>query len=127
MQIDPTNPPIFMLDDGVELEVRLVDVLMKPRTNLFICGQIDDGNGFVPYEQFMEEFRRRPPAAPPSTFVVHGAGDVIIQDEHGNHLQTYVSRSLSVLFTISRRSTELSTASQVEAQKPDVGNPNAIM
>ena len=24
MEIDPTNPPIFMLDDGVELEVRLV-------------------------------------------------------------------------------------------------------
>lgn len=23
MEIDPTNPPIFMLDDGVELEVRL--------------------------------------------------------------------------------------------------------
>jgi hypothetical protein len=24
MEIDPTNPPIFMLDDGVELEVRPV-------------------------------------------------------------------------------------------------------
>jgi hypothetical protein len=24
MEIDPTNPPVFMLDHGVELEVRLI-------------------------------------------------------------------------------------------------------
>jgi hypothetical protein len=65
-----------------------------------MCGQIDDGNGFIPYDQFMEDFRTRPPPPPPSTFVVHGAGDVIIQDEHGNHIQTYVSSPLSALFDI---------------------------
>jgi hypothetical protein len=88
MEIDPTNPPIFMLDDGVELEVRLKLRPINDRSNLY--GQIDSGNGFMPYDEFMQEFRSRPPPPPPSTFVVHGAGDVIIQDEHGNHLQTYV-------------------------------------
>ena len=40
MEIDPTNPPIFMLDDGVELEVRLdlpsSGVLIKDPSNLYV-------------------------------------------------------------------------------------------
>jgi hypothetical protein len=72
----------------------------------------------------MDDFRRRPPPPPPSTFVVHGAGDVVIQDEHGNHIRTYVSSPFSMIFTLS---TNPPIAFQVEAQRPDVGNHNTIM
>ena len=75
----------------------------------------------------MEDFRRRPPPPPPSTFVVHGAGDVVVQDEHGNHIQTYVSSSLFRDIHHPTFSTDLLIASQVEAQKLDVGNHNTIM
>jgi len=70
MEIDPRNPPTFVVDEGVTLEIG------------------DEENGFVPYEQYLANLAKQPPPTNGGTYIVQGGGDVVIQDENGNVIKT---------------------------------------
>ncbi|PVF95871.1 hypothetical protein CPB86DRAFT_787553 [Serendipita vermifera] len=70
MEIDPRNPPTFVVDDGVTLEIG------------------DDENGYIPYEQYLANLAKQPPPKQGGTYIVQGGGDVVIQDDQGNVIRT---------------------------------------
>jgi len=70
MEIDPRNPPTFVIDEGVTLEIG------------------DEINGFIPYEQYLAELAAKPPPKTGGTYIVQGGGDVVIQDETGKVIRT---------------------------------------
>lgn len=70
MEIDPRNPPTFVVDEGVTLEIG------------------DEENGFVPYEQYLANLAKQPPPSTGGTYIVQGGGDVVIQDENGDVIKT---------------------------------------
>jgi len=83
MEIDPRNPPTFVLDEGVTLEVGSLFFHYESWLNLFV--QIgDEEGGFIPYEQYLANLAKQPPPTAGGTYIVQGGGDVVIQDENGN-------------------------------------------
>lgn len=70
MEIDPSNPPTFVIDEGVTLEIG------------------DEENGFIPYEEYLANLAKQPPKQTGGTYIVQGGGDVVIQDENGNVIKT---------------------------------------
>jgi len=70
MEIDPRNPPTFVIDEGITLEIG------------------DEENGFMPYEQYLANLAKQPPPKTGGTYIVQGGGDVVIQDENGAHIRT---------------------------------------
>jgi len=70
MEIDPRNPPTFVIDEGITLEIG------------------DEENGFIPYEQYLANLAKQPPPKTGGTYIVQGGGDVVIQDENGAVIKT---------------------------------------
>jgi len=70
MEIDPRNPPTFVIDEGITLEIG------------------DEENGFIPYEQYLANLSNQPPPKTGGTYIVQGGGDVVIQDENGAVIRT---------------------------------------
>ncbi|CAG8679867.1 2987_t:CDS:2, partial [Acaulospora colombiana] len=70
MEIDPRNPPTFVVDEGVTLEIG------------------DDENGYIPYEEYLANLAKQPPPKTGGTYIVQGGGDVVIQDDAGNVIRT---------------------------------------
>ncbi|KAG8831168.1 hypothetical protein FRC17_003554 [Serendipita sp. 399] len=70
MEIDPRNPPTFVIDEGVTLEIG------------------DEETGFIPYEEYLAKLASQPPPQTGGTYIVQGGGDVVIQDESGTVIRT---------------------------------------